>query len=261
MTIDDPFKALLQKQDVASVLVGVWKTPDEQLKALSVRLDGADLQRLIEFSIPKIQSYFIMSHVYVGGLLHLLWHATFTEERRELYDNVVEDLEISTTKEGDMRKLFRVWGGVLLSEVSLVRQFPLESLKLLARDYTPQEARDAAIELAKAGERVSIQKAEDLIEEFGGVAEATEPPEPEATETDLSEKPKASKRKKKRTAKPSKPLWGFTGDVVKVVLQPLSSSVRSDIDTALKDFEAAFEAFTTEYATVIAPSKGDHSTE
>ena len=128
--------------------------------------------------------------------------------------------------------VFRVFGRVMLEEQKVMQRFPMESAKRLAAQSVPAPARDAAIELARKGEDVSIKRAAELIK--------THSPQGDNRKGDVSH------GKSRGSAKPNR-RWSFAGKFVCLTIDAAKVSTQVKVEAIVHDFEAALQSFLKEY--------------
>ena len=76
---------------------------------------------------------------------------------------MLEDMELGQNQAYRSINSFRCFGKTLLQNEKLRQAFVVESLKLLSEPRVSEEARQAALEMAGNGERITIKKAKALI--------------------------------------------------------------------------------------------------
>lgn len=154
-----------------------------------------------------------------GCMLELFHHLVERIHNQDLYDNLLEDLNLKSNQAYRCRAVWRAFGERFVQEPKLFSEFVSESLKILASDSVPQSARDEALELARDNRRVTIKVAQRIIKKHCGT-------------------PKRVKKTPKTNATKGWKCF-FQGAFLKVLLGKASLSTESDLTTAIEELETA----------------------
>ena len=228
--------------------------PDDVLKATVMiskfELDNAAANVLDEhvveiamYTSTKCRAVGIQETLISGCLLSLFAAAMeAVEGRRELYDNMLEDLGLSRTQSFRCRSAWDHFGAPLLKEPLLRKFFSSESLKVLGEQRTPDAARQGALELARQGTRISIKVAKALQMKHGVKQELGERAGSSPTTT-----PKAA------TKESLSNVWSFSGNVVHVRLEATDVWESAPVSDVIHDLEAAIEEFREGGSAILMP--------
>ncbi len=167
-----------------------------------------------------------------GGKLDLFLLVTDKEGRREFFDDMLEDLDLSRTQAYRCIATWRCFGAELLNAGKLQKRFCGESLKILAEERTPSAARDEALALARSGERITIKRAEELRQKHG-MSPIVAVASPLTTANTDSPPRKASRS---ASAK-----WTFNGSVVRIQLIPTTAAETPDVPAVIRDLQTAID--------------------
>jgi hypothetical protein len=179
----------------------------------------------------------IQKTLIFGGLLHVFRAATQNDEtRRELFENLIDDLQISRTQAYRSVAVWIHFGPALLAESNLRNFFVSESLKLLSAEEVSDEARNEALATARAGERVTIRVAEALREKHC--------PQPHAGRSSAEEQNDTPSRESGRRTDLT-----FLGSVVRIVLKPLSRAENADREAVIRDLQKVIDRLREEMTT------------
>lgn len=203
---------------------------DQELAAKEVR--DEEIADIATYIVTACQTIGVQQTLIFGGLLHLFALVVQPEGRRELFDNMLEDLGVSRTQAFRCRAAWNCFGAEFLQDTSLHRFFCAESLKILSEERTPEEAREAAVELARNGERITMKRARALQKKYG-IEPVANVPSPARTNSSRS----VSRR------------WQFAGVAVRIQLTPTSSTGLPDAPVMISDLEAAISELKSVSAT------------
>jgi len=193
--------------------------PDLELAAAQVRDEQvADIAKHIRTICTTVG---VQHTLIVGGMLHLFSLVVQGPDRNELYDNLLEDLNIRRTQAYRAQAVWRCFGAEFLHDAALHSCFCAESLKVLAEERTPDDARAEAIELARNGEYISAKRAAALQKKHS-----------------LRPVANVSQRSRHHTRSRSS-RWSFAGAFVRIQLIPAKANSVPDVSKMIADLEAA----------------------
>lgn len=220
----DPFELMRSGAHYNDVLKTLAKIGKFDLDNRVAELSDERYVEIATYTSTTCRAIGIQKTLIFGGLMHLFYAASDVDGRRELFDNMLEDLGVSRTQAYRSMAVWCKFGTTLLSEPGISKSFSSESLKILAGEETPDAARNAALEMARNGERVSIKIAVALKEKHS-------PGTSRNASADTAASSSTGGRRKSR--------WRFLGSVVRVVLEPLSPPEATATEAIIRDLEEA----------------------
>lgn len=219
--IPNPYSLMLSGKSHSEVLAQlVCMSPVEQnLAAKTVTDDHVSL--VATYIVTACQIVGTQHTLMTGALLNLFFLAVDQEGRRELFDNMLDDLGMSRTQAYRCLAVWNCFGAKLLAETTLHQQFSSESLKILSEERTTEAARTAAINLARKNERITIKQAKLLQKKYSSTSHSA-----------------TSQLSVSRKSTPATRHWSFSGSVVEIQLTPVIPSDVPEISAVIEDLEA-----------------------
>lgn len=259
MATNTSFQLILENGSVKAALLAAAKADDAQLEKEGLALNAEQSLQVCQWTATKLRLLGVEQLIYVGGLMYLMLKTTGKEERRGLLLSIADDLGISETKAYDAMAVFRAFGAVLLESPELMGRYTMEPLKRLAGKQVTEEAREAAIELATSGQRITTSKAEALIAQFATEVDAP-PVDPVAPPESASSQPPALEivadddsdehhTGDTDTHRSGQTIWQYEGDVVRLILEAEGDEVVPYV-SILHDLEAALDQYRRECVDV-----------
>ncbi|MCG6157621.1 hypothetical protein [Rubinisphaera margarita] len=193
---------------------------DQQQAAAEVR--DEQIPDIATYIVDTCQLVGVQKTLIFGGMLHLFATVVQPADRQELFENLLEDLDLSRTQAFRCRAVWERFGLKFSRETSLHRHFCAESLKILAEERTPDDAREEAIMLAQNNERITIKRAKALQKKYGLQPVANVSPSAGAS-----------------TPRAASSRWSFAGAFVRIQLIPAKANSVPDVSKMIADLEAA----------------------
>jgi hypothetical protein len=150
MNEKNPCKRIVDGEPPAKVLLDTAKRDLKTLRGIGSELDGNEMMRLGVITSESIRASAVESTVLQGFLLDLYQIATAQE--KQLFKNMLEDIEISRTQAYRSIAVWRKLGPRLVSEPKVMRRFVPEAMKLICEEKYPTAARDEVVDLANRGQ-------------------------------------------------------------------------------------------------------------
>lgn len=256
---DGPYEMIDRGAALKDVQLKTASMTEEELAAAASKLSDDDVDRFGAWAFDKLQTLHVDAALLIGWLLLLYRAATDTEGRRGLFKSMCVKHEIDKTRAYSSMGVFRKFGSPLLENPALKRMFPVESLKLLSGKRSSLAAREAALAIARKGERVTIKCAQNLIAKHSSesaidAGQADGPAWPDRGNSD------ARPGKKQKPPKPSpRALWSYCGEVVTVSLEAASPKSASDVESIIRDLEAALAAYRSDFGDAGDPASDDEN--
>lgn len=216
---------------------------------------------LSNWTLRSLSNHHINSVFTTGGLLHLLRSLVPKKQQRPVLRSAASELDISETKAYDSITIFKGFGRPLTSHPELVSAFSLEALKRLSAKAVPEAAREAAIEEAKRGDRITAQRADEIVLAHR-TPSATALPAPEVakevvpsnaevvpTPVDHDGEALVAVHDTPSVANPDEPLLEYQGEAVVVTVTPMGLGSHCPFDLVERDLHAALDLLKEQYLT------------
>ncbi len=200
---------------------------DQKFAAAEIR--DEQVAEVATYIVTTLHSVGIQHTLILGAFLNLFFLVVDQDGRRELFDNMLEDLDLSRTQAFRCRAAWNRFGAKFLQESSLHRFFCAESLKILSEEQTPEVAREEAIALARNGQRITIHEAKLLQAKHA-----------------LGAMENLSTLTPARNIAPRPARWRYSGACVHIQLISASPAVPLQIPDVVSDLEAAIAALRNE---------------
>ena len=159
----DPYKLILAGANLGDYLNAVMSHSESDLIGFAQTLNDQQYVEIAEKSSNSYRGRRTRGVLITGGILHSMSVASVTKSKKEIFDLMLEDMELGQNQAYRSINSFRCFGKLLLPNEKLCQAFVVESLKLLSEPRATDEARQAALEMAGRGERITIKKAKALI--------------------------------------------------------------------------------------------------
>lgn len=159
----DPYKLFLAKANLGEYLNAIMSNSEAELIAFAKTLDDHQYVQIAEMSSNSYRGRETQSVLVTGGTLHSMSVASVTKSKKQIFDLMLEDMGMSPSQGYRCMNAFKCFGKTLLTNEKIRQAFVVESLKLLSEPRVSDEARQAALEMAGNGERITIKKAKALI--------------------------------------------------------------------------------------------------
>lgn len=187
--------------------------------------------REIGWDSPSVYRWITESHVtrncqgilILGAQLFVASKLAGEDEQADHFRLVCDAIGIPVKTAYSAIAIWKCFGKTLFVESHLQKYFPKESMKILSQVNTSPQAPEAALELARDGNRISIQEAKRLRAAY----KLTDTAEP----------------RQKSPPKPSRCL--FTGQMVRVVLGPKLTIEQADWVEVVEELHQAIETIQT----------------
>lgn len=228
-------KTILTNERVPIVLREIANSSQEDLDNAQA-INDTQVNQLGIWISGKLVTNSVEATITTGGLLFLYLRATDTDNRRELFDNLLEDIGVSRSQAYRCIAVWEHFGRRLIEEPQLIEYFVVEALKILSQSDTPQSARDEAIQRARKKERIRIAQANKLRQKY--LQPSTE---------NVEQQPRTVKTKTPASPKSKNPIWSFVGKTVRLILQPTKAKSQVDLAAIIQDLEAALVTFRKQY--------------
>ncbi len=235
-------ETIIANERVPIVLKKIAHVDQEDLNDASQAIDDTEVTQLGIWISKKLTTNGVEATITTGGLLFFYLRATDTDNRRELFDNLLEDIGVSRPQAYRCIAVWECFGKLLIDEPQLIKYFVVEALKLLSGADATHAARYEAIYLARKGERIRIAQANQLLAKHALALDASSSPKKQAKKT----APKTAKKPKDES------IWSFVGRTVRLVLKPAKSKSPVNLEAIIEDLEAALESFRQQYAETTA---------
>lgn len=237
---NNTFELMASGRSYEEVLQLLAATPVADLEEAGATVTDEQLPWILTFADKTIRSAGVLDTIVCGALLYAVSFLSKPAHRRELIDNLYEDLALSRTQGHRCVQVWRQFGPQLQAEPKLKRFFCAESLKILAEERTQQAARDEALQLAREETKVTIKVATALQAKHGML-----PPSDESAAVPVSE---SARKGSRRTAGK----WLFVGSAARIEVFFTDSQQAADVDAVIRDLEAAIVELRNEKQTKVA---------
>lgn len=184
----DPYKLYLANASLGDYLNAIMSNSESELVEFAQSLNDQQFVEIAEMSSNSYRGRNVQAVLVTGGVLHSMSVASVTRSKKEIFELLLEDMEISTNQGYRCMSAFRCFGKPLLSNEKLRQKFVPESVKLLSGLKVKEEARQLGLKMAGNGERITIKKAKALIAQF---------------ETGVKKSPKPTKKPRPPRKRPS----------------------------------------------------------
>ncbi len=227
------FEKILNQESLGSVMRSVAQSDPQDLETTALGLDNEQITQLGIWSSHIIRTRGLEKTLREGCIFHLYRLATAPEKRRELFDNLLDDAGVSRTQAFRSIAAWQRCGVALMHEIKLMSRFVSESLKLLGELATSDEAVEAAFELARKGERISIQTVRQLQSKFPIAANDQEI---------ASDKPKPEEGQKQDSPQPEKLVRQFVSRLARIIRSSKQPIARKEVDSMITHLEEVISA-------------------
>jgi len=239
-----PFDLIASNKPAAEVVKALAVADGKQLCLAAEELSDEDFEQLHRWMIVKLSASGVQHLLFCGGLLYCFRLAANERDRQLRFQEMVDELNISTTKAYDSISVFTSFGRVLLAEPALIQQFTMESLKILSGVSANDDAREAAIAIARKGERVTIKMARSLVEELSMVPRV----DTDIPAVEKSERPQVCGSSQEGSESVgSAPAWTYQGVVVRLSIEFVTPESARNSSSVLFELQAAVEQFRREH--------------
>lgn len=251
MNEKNPCKRIVDGEPPAKVLLDTAKRDPRTLQGIGKELDGNEMMRLGVITSESLRASAVESIVLQGFLLDIYQIAT-TEEK-QLFANMLEDVEISRTQAYRSIGVWRKLGAKLVSSPDVMRRFVPEALKLVCEEKYPAVARDEVLGLATKGRRINIKLVAEIGDKHGLSAQPAKP-----VKTGKVTQPKRA-QESKPAPKKQNAIFSFVGDFVRLVVKTKGDS-QSDVTPpvladVIRDTEKCLAELRRRYAAMKNKSK------
>ena len=171
----DPYKLILSGANLGDYLNAIMSHSESDLAGFAQTLNDQQYVEIAEKSSNSYRGRKTRGVLITGGILHSMSVASVTKSKKEIFDLMLEDMELGPNQAYRSINSFRCFGKPLLPNEKLCQAFVVESLKLLSEPRVTDEARQAALEMAGNGERITIKKAKALIAPSKASTSSTKP--------------------------------------------------------------------------------------
>ena len=234
--IDRIISKIKSNERVSEVLAEIAQIDTASAQALAPLVNDNDVTQAGIWISGKVATKGVEATLVTGGLLYFHHEVTDADDRRKLFDNLLEDIGISRSQAYRCISVWEHFGLVFIQEPTLCNYFVSEAAKILSQSDIPQLARDEAIKRAQKKERIRIAQANELRQKH---LQST---------TEVAEKRRRTARTKTPASpKSENPIWSFVGKSVRLILQPAKAKSRVDLAAIIKDLEAALADFRKQY--------------
>ena len=159
----DPFKLIRSTGNLGDYLNAVMSNSESELIGYAQALTDQQYVEIAEISSNSYRGRKTMAVLIDGGILYSMSVASVTKSKKEIFELMLEDMELSQSQAYRCIDSFRCFGTPLLSNEKLRKQFVPETIKILSGKGVEDHARQAALKMADNGERITIKKAKALI--------------------------------------------------------------------------------------------------
>ncbi|WP_430450722.1 hypothetical protein [Rhodopirellula europaea] len=208
----------------------------------------------------------LQSTLITGALLGIFAAVAREEENPDAYNELLEEIGISRTQGYRCRIAWNRFGKVLIAEPNIRNEFVAEAIKLLSSPNVCDDAVEQALDLARAGTRISIKMATSIIEMHHGDSENLNPlketvfddkstAKPDAFENDrgtdesIHDIPPKVIEPPSSNSLPQKVIrsrWNYPGRCIEVILEPIMAADELNVDDMIDDLLDAFQKFKEE---------------
>jgi len=172
----DPYKLILSGANLGEYLNAIQSNSEAELIDFAKTLNDQQYVEIAEMSSNSYRGRKTMAVLIDGGVLYSLSVASVTKSKKEIFDLLLEDMELSPNQGYRSISSFLCFGKPLLSNEKLRQKFVPESMKLLSGRSVKEAARQAALVMAGNGERITIKKAKAIIAQFDTGAKKSSKP-------------------------------------------------------------------------------------
>lgn len=231
MNSKNPCKRIIGGESPAKVLLDIAKSDPESLKDVGQELDGHEVLQLGVITSESLRASAVESVIFDGFLLDLYQRAT--AEEKQLFSNMLEDVDISRTQAYRSIAVWRKLGPQLANSPDVMRRFVPEAMKLICEARVSDAAREEVLDLATSGRRVNIKLVQEVCTKHNVAVGETAKPK---SQPSIAKQP-ASKRKSvpATEAKRQGAIFSFVGDFVRLVVKAKTESGNNDPRPVLAD--------------------------
>jgi len=209
------FELMAAHKPYKDVMYSAANTSQDDLTEQGANVPSEMIPELGTYAEMACKSVGVNEVLIQGCMLYLFYFAVNRDDRRELFDSLLEQIDCSRTQAYRASAVWICFGKALLEEPDLRKLFIKESLKILSEERTPQAARNDALEMARQGQQVTIKVARQLQQQHGVAVQTSTQAEP------VAPKPKP---------------WKFSGLTTEIVLKPRECD-RIELQAAIQDLE------------------------
>ena len=222
---NNPYADMLSGKSYLEVLAKLSPMSAEEQDQAAARVADNEIERIGTFTVTTCLTVGIQHTLIVGAFLKLFLRLVNRDGYRELFTNLLNDLDLCRSQGYRCIAVWECFGGTFLQETALHRYFCVESLKILSEERTPAAAREEAIQLARQHEKITMKRAWALQEKHAPEKISRPPSIPAASRSTA-----ATRR------------WAYAGSVVKIQLTSVGPSGVPDVSAIIADLEAAIAA-------------------
>lgn len=158
------YEFILEKRSNTEVLAAAAVTSQMELENCAARLEQQDVIKVGDYVETNCKATGVQRVLIFGGLLELFALSSREAHHPELFEGMCQRLGIGRSLGFEFRQVWRTFGKLFHDQPELPRYFVAEALKILARESTPKQAVQAAIERAQQAKPVDISFANNLRE-------------------------------------------------------------------------------------------------
>ena len=174
---NDPYQLILNGSPIGEIVRAIMALNEKELAQRAANLNGGQLVSLLDMSATAYRKREVQSMLITGAVLLSISIAT-AGPKKEMFDLLLADMEISESQGYRCINSFRHFGNRLLKNEKLQSAFTVEGIKILSGPKVPEEARVESLKLAERGERITIKKAKALIAPSKAASTPTKKPRP-----------------------------------------------------------------------------------
>lgn len=165
--MNNPFSIIIDDGTVDDALDVAASLSTEELERKGEGLSSSDFLILNEWTLTNLPTLLVQSLLYLGGMILLYRAATRKEDRKEFFENLIKDLQISKSKAYSSVAVFGAFAALLLNKRHLMPKFRTEALRRLSAKNAPVAAREQAVQEASTGAMITEARAEAILEQHG----------------------------------------------------------------------------------------------
>ena len=255
MQNNNPCKRIIDGEQPAKVLLDTAKLDIQNLQSVVQGLDGNEKMRLGVVTSESLRTSAVESVIFQGFLLDIYQLAT--AEEKQLFSNMLQDVDVSRTQAYRAIAVWRKLGPKLVDAPKVMRRFVPEAMKLVCEARVPDPAREEVVGIAKSGRRITIKTVHEVCSkhgvDLGGTAKSSK--KPAQPPRSKAAKPKNNKTETKKQGA----IFSFVGDFVRLVVKTKADDagnvpppVLADV---IRDTEKCLNELRRRYAAAKSKSK------
>ncbi|QDU98620.1 hypothetical protein [Lignipirellula cremea] len=226
--MNDLYHEMLSNAPLTRIMQQAVETNKFALKTAAQALTDEDITRLGVLTSQKLRVGGVESILASGCLLSLFRTATDADDRRELFENLLKDLDMSQTQAYRCESTWNCFGLALVREPQLAKYFVAESLKILSADSVPTSVRESALQRTRKGEKITIKSAKALLGRGARVRAGQA----------KANSAKATRRMSDGSGAGGC-LWSYVGEAIRLTVEPRQADAQADKAAIIRDLEAA----------------------